>query len=243
MQQWNDCNSFAQTRNQSVSVRAASGLQKPTSILICDTRQLVLESVAALMRSRIENAVIQTKFSLEDLDLEPTFIVVLESSCGRQALESLTARARRLAPRSRLLALMDASEREHIEVANAFGICCIHDIQSLNELIENGSRRTTTAHAPVRHIGGTIDWPADEGRSSGAGARSPGLQQLTPRERDVLQRVDRGLPNKVIAYELGISCCTVKIHIRNIMQKLKARNRTQAVFLARQLPIQTFASV
>ena len=64
---------------------------------------------------------------------------------------------------------------------------------------------------------------------------------ITRRERQLLDKLDRGLQNKIIAYELDISCCTVKAHIRNILQKFKARNRTQAAFLARQRPIESLA--
>ena len=50
---------------------------------------------------------------------------------------------------------------------------------------------------------------------------------LTARERDVLQSLRSGHQNKIIAYELGISESTVKVHLRNIMKKLNASNRTQ----------------
>jgi DNA-binding NarL/FixJ family response regulator len=50
----------------------------------------------------------------------------------------------------------------------------------------------------------------------------------TNREREVIRLLRLGRPNKMIAHELGISESTVKIHIRNIMHKLGATNRTQA---------------
>ncbi len=50
---------------------------------------------------------------------------------------------------------------------------------------------------------------------------------LTARERDVLRSLRSGHQNKIIAYELGISQSTVKVHLRNIMKKLNASNRTQ----------------
>lgn len=50
---------------------------------------------------------------------------------------------------------------------------------------------------------------------------------LTTRERDIVRLLRDGKQNKVIAYELKISESTVKVHIRNIMKKSRARNRTQ----------------
>lgn len=48
--------------------------------------------------------------------------------------------------------------------------------------------------------------------------------QLTPREREVMGAVVRGLMNKQIAYELGISEVTVKLHRGNVMRKMEARS-------------------
>lgn len=55
------------------------------------------------------------------------------------------------------------------------------------------------------------------------------LQALTPREREVLERLSRGLPNKIIAYDLGISPRTVEIHRSNLMSKLGVRSLSEAL--------------
>lgn len=54
---------------------------------------------------------------------------------------------------------------------------------------------------------------------------------FTRREIELLDLLRRGKQNKLIAYELGISLSTVKAHLRSIMMKLKAKNRTEAVCL------------
>jgi DNA-binding NarL/FixJ family response regulator len=54
---------------------------------------------------------------------------------------------------------------------------------------------------------------------------------LTPRERHVLEALEHGLPNKLIASRLKLSENTVKMHIRHIMRKCFARNRTEAVLV------------
>ena len=52
---------------------------------------------------------------------------------------------------------------------------------------------------------------------------------FTPRQSEILNCLRRGLSNKLIAYELQMCESTVKIHVRNIMKKLGATNRTQVV--------------
>lgn len=58
------------------------------------------------------------------------------------------------------------------------------------------------------------------------------LEVLTGREKDVLQGLARGLPNKTIAYDLGISPRTVEIHRANLMSKLGVTSLSEALRLA-----------
>jgi two-component system response regulator FixJ len=58
------------------------------------------------------------------------------------------------------------------------------------------------------------------------------LEALTPRERDVLQGLVRGHPNKTIAYDLGISPRTVEIHRANLMTKLDVASLSEALRIA-----------
>lgn len=58
------------------------------------------------------------------------------------------------------------------------------------------------------------------------------LQALTGRERDVLDGLVKGLPNKTIAYDLGISPRTVEIHRANLMTKLEVKSLSEALRIA-----------
>jgi len=58
------------------------------------------------------------------------------------------------------------------------------------------------------------------------------LRILTPRERDVLDGLVEGLPNKTIAYDLGISPRTVEIHRANVMAKLEVKSLSEALRIA-----------
>jgi len=72
---------------------------------------------------------------------------------------------------------------------------------------------------------------ADRGRARAEESRVR-LQALTPRERDVLEGLVRGHPNKTIAYDLDISPRTVEIHRANLMSKLGVASLSEALRIA-----------
>jgi two-component system response regulator FixJ len=70
---------------------------------------------------------------------------------------------------------------------------------------------------------------ADNGLAAEAEAR---LRTLTARERQVLERLVLGRPNKIIAFELDISPRTVEIHRARVMEKMQAESLSHLVRLA-----------
>jgi FixJ family two-component response regulator len=62
------------------------------------------------------------------------------------------------------------------------------------------------------------------------------LATLTPRERQVLREVARGRLNKQIAFDLGISQITVKLHRSNVMRKMEARSLGDLIRAWEMLP-------
>ncbi|MBB4841145.1 two-component system response regulator FixJ [Sphingomonas kyeonggiensis] len=78
--------------------------------------------------------------------------------------------------------------------------------------IENGFERANEANSATR---------TDAARTQ--------LASLSAREREVLDGLAAGFPNKTIAYDLGISPRTVEVHRANLMQKLGARSLSEAL--------------
>lgn len=70
--------------------------------------------------------------------------------------------------------------------------------------------------------------PNDAGRAAPA---SP-VDQLSPREQEILRAIARGASNKEIGRELGIAETTVKIHVQHVLRKLDVSSRVQAAVIA-----------
>jgi RNA polymerase sigma factor (sigma-70 family) len=97
-------------------------------------------------------------------------------------------------------------------------IAAIHTIAAGDSLLSPTVTRTV------------IDKMAHHPRPDQALARR--LRDLTPREREVLEHVARGMSNTEIAETLVVEESTVKTHVKRILAKLQLRDRVQAVILA-----------
>jgi len=101
-------------------------------------------------------------------------------------------------------------------------------------LVSDGNQQIIAALQHVRHREVFVSpamadaWDRWKARA----APSTPFDLLTPREREVLQLIAAGYPNRLIAEELGISARTVEVHRRNLKAKLKYKNSAQLIQLA-----------
>ena len=187
------------------------------------------------------------------VELEPGLEVVGEAADGREAVQL----ARRARPD---LVLMDirmpeldglSAARQVLALPHAPRVLMLttfDDDENVYEALRIGTSGFLLKASPpeqlleaIRLVGAgkaLID-PAVTRRVIDAFARQPArrplppeIDELTPRELEVLRHVARGLNNAEIAAELVVSEATVKTHMNRLLMKLGLRDRTQAVVLA-----------
>jgi DNA-binding NarL/FixJ family response regulator len=159
-------------------------------------------------------------------------MVVLSSNNIR-----LPARLNALSPQGWGVVQPDAS-RAQLQIAvlaAAHGlrvIPIIYDTQPNNQTFRTGKRELAqnVHRIDVRQPGSRTDQPyiSSDFEPGNIDVIMP-VEALTAREREVLELLSRGLPNKLIARRLQISEHTVKFHVSSIYAKLGASSRTDAV--------------
>ncbi len=138
---------------------------------------------------------------------------------GLDAMEAL----RPLWPTARFVMMASRIDPADMRRVVAAGASCMHKNVSPLELV-----------AAIRAVrrGQRVLSPAVVAAIEASTAVAPMRNDLTPRERALLQLMAQGLDNRSISQSLAISVPTVKFHVTNIMSKLHAANRTAAVLAA-----------
>jgi DNA-binding NarL/FixJ family response regulator len=181
------------------------------------------------------------------LQTQPDFEIVGEGESGQDALDLVD----RLAPDVLMLDLelpgLDGAAvlrrlRERGATTRVIAFTVFDTDDRIIGAVEAGAAGYLLKGAPsaelfeairIVHAGGSLLQPlvastvmrhvAQQGRPTTQGV------SLTERERDVIQRLARGMSNKEIAAALGVSERTVKFHVASLFTKLGASNRTEAV--------------
>lgn len=202
-------------------------------ILVADDHPVVLDGLVAILSTQPDFEVIGTASNglevvAQTEALHPDVLLIdleMPQMDGVQALETL--RARNIAVRVIVFTAFDTDERILGAVqAGAEGY-----------LLKGAPREELFEAIRVVNAGGSLLQPIVMSKlmrhiSQREDAKS--VETLSPREREVLQLMARGLQNKEIAAELVISERTVKFHVSSILGKLGAGNRTEAVTMALQ---------
>lgn len=124
-------------------------------------------------------------------------------------------------------------------------VSATEDIKSIRKVLDKGIAgyipkriETKILNGALKLIldGGTYLPPALlEGNSSSGNENKTRGKTLTNRQAEVLGFVAEGMSNKQIAFKMGVSEATVKLHINALLRSVGATNRTQAVIIAQKM--------
>jgi DNA-binding NarL/FixJ family response regulator len=212
----------------------------PAVALYIDEQQLSRDCVGEQLAGYLGDWAVRSAMRIRDVtspvDLSKVSIIVFnshDSSLGSDEVRDEVRAIREAAPGTPLIVMSD-----------------LEDGAEVRRAVEHGARGYLPAHLPLSHAVAAIRFVKDGGTyipqcvltsisqepSSTCLADGDGVPvSFSPRQAQVLELLKEGKQNKIIAYELGMCESTVKVRIRQIMKKLKARNRTQVVLLTRGL--------
>jgi DNA-binding NarL/FixJ family response regulator len=197
-------------------------------VLLADDHGLVREGLSRLLGSVEDIEVVATAVDGPDAvrladEHRPDVILMDLRMPGMDGSEA-TRRVLKNDPAPQVVILTSFSERDEILTAlDAGAIGYLLKDAEPDELIR-GIRAAAHGESPL----------APRAARTLIGSRSGAPNHpLSDREREVLQLVTRGLSNKLIARELGISEKTVKAHLTTIFQRINVTDRVQAAMWAR----------
>ncbi len=197
----------------------------PIRILVADDHALVREGLRYVLDTEADFEVVaEARNGREAVELalhhQPD-VIVLDITMPEETGLKAAERLRELLPSARVLMLSMHDQTEYVRESMRIG--------THGYILKNSAGEELRAAIRAVHAGGTFFSPAVVRKLTGAPPAEVTnaaalLDTLTPRERDVLDGVARGLTNKAIAGELGISRRTVEAHRESLMRKLEIHN-------------------
>jgi DNA-binding NarL/FixJ family response regulator len=213
------------------------GCDDPQIVIYLDPRAFTRDCVARCLQASLSGYRVQPLSDPERIEAatlagNPVRAVLINTGAERVssgATASLVSRVREALPGVPVAILSDYEDRESVREAFNLGVRG-YIPTSLASLVAVGA-------VSLVCVGGTFA-PASallsEDEAPRAQAHHQQIEGFTQRQTQILDCLRRGMANKLIAYELDMCQSTVKVHIRNIMKKLNATNRTQVVYLTRR---------
>ncbi len=205
-------------------------------VLLADDHPLFRDGLAALLRARGMTVVGEANNGMEALELTRTIkpeLILMDVNMPQMDGLEATRRIKAELPQTKIVILTVSDEDENLFQAIKFGAegYLLKNLQSqaFFDLIDGIAR----GEAPIsRELATKI---LDEfSRRLKDDAKVGNSEDLTEREKQVLELVAEGSTNRDIASRLNVTENTVKYHLKNILEKLHLRNRAQAVAYAMQ---------
>jgi DNA-binding NarL/FixJ family response regulator len=199
------------------------------NILLADDHDLVRDTIAAYLET-IEGFKVLTAPDLEAAlelmsGLDSIDLLILDYNMpGMNGLEGLD-RARTAYPATKIAVMSGVANRDVANNAMARGA---------SGFIPKSLTAASMVNAIKFVLLGERYLPFDFGSTSTPNKPTGEFENLSGREMQTLEQLCIGLSNKEIARNLDIQEVTVKLHVKNLLAKLRVSNRTQAALLAKE---------
>jgi DNA-binding NarL/FixJ family response regulator len=223
----------------------------PVRLLVVDDHPVVRQGLRTFLETRPDFEVVGEAADGEGAiaaaaRLRPDVILMDLVMPGVDGLEAI-GRIRAAEPAARILVLTSFASADQVLPALRAGAAgyllkdaAPAEVEAAIRAVHRGEGLldpavTATVLAEVARPGTAPAGPAGRADRPSPEAADPGFASLTPREREVLGLLGRGLSNAAIARELFVAEKTVKTHVSSILAKLRLADRTQAALYAARL--------
>ena len=202
-----------------------------TRIAIVEDNKVIRESLAAYVHQDPELRCICTcttaEEALEKLPNERPDVVLMDIQLPNQSGIECTARLKQLLPEVRIIMVTVYGDPDLIFKALRAGACGYLLKRCTPEELIAAVREVQQGGAPMsREIARKVITHFQESPQPANAA--PEMEDLSPREREILELLTQGFPDKEIADRLGVKHGTVRWHLQHIYEKLHVRSRTEA---------------
>lgn len=162
--------------------------------------------------------------SVPDMDL-----IIIDLDMPDMKWEEGLSKLKELSPRSRIVVISASDNSRNIKKALETGISGYIPKRSETKILTSALKLILDggSYLPPSVLEHNSPTMQDSRRANG--------KTLTARQAEVLGYVAQGLSNKQIAYNMGVSEATVKLHINALLRAVGATNRTQAVIIAQKM--------
>ena len=197
-------------------------------VAIVDDHPIVTDGVVANLRASADIEVVATGVSAADALAiakahAPDVLILDLELGGRSGLDAIPG-VKGASPQSRIVIFSAYAGEERVATAFERG--------ADSYVLKGTSSDELVAVVRAVAAGGTLIPPEIAAQLSRA-VRQPRRDRLTEREREILALLAEGLSNRAIGERLGITERTVKFHVAEILARLGASNRAQAVAIAK----------
>lgn len=207
-------------------------MSRANTIMLVDDHPMLRKGVAQLIDLEDELSVVAEADNGDQaislaLQHEPDVILLDLNMKGMSGIETLSALKRAKVSSKIIIFSVSDNESDVVQALKYGAAGYLLKDEEPDAIIENIYKAISgdiVISAPLTQILVRSIIPSEK--------QSNPLQQLTPREMDILKCLAKGKSNKVIGTKLSITEATVKVHVKNLLRKLKLKTRVEAAVWA-----------